>query len=618
MRRYKMLMLLAALMLPVAGAHAKPTTFVTNLLGANEIPSNSSPATGSATVVLDPAANTLRVQVTFTGLTSPTMMAHIHCCLASLFANANVGVATTVPAFPGFPLGVMSGTYDHVLDLTSASSYNPGFVNLQGGTVAGARTALINGIQNGETYLNIHTTMFPGGEIRGLLAASPTPAQLSLLTTIPINGTSTSPTTKLYSFDISWVDPTPFAGHPNGLYYLADRSNAALDVIDIATETLFGQIGGNGMGQANFKGDTGVTRTSGPDGVVAAYPCIFAGDGDSRLLSFNGAADFTKVVTALNTGGQFRVDEMAIDPAPGQPTGLVIAANNAEDPTLPGGQSPFSTIATYNKTTCALSNPIKTTFSTLPGGHTNTNGIEQPVWDPMTQRFYISLPEIDAVPPLAGGSGITGAVARVTTGGVIETIYPINYCQPAGLTVGPNGNLLVGCNSVFDNSGKKCTAVVPSPNPESAALETNEAQGAPATCSGGTAYPQVAICNPGQGCTGNSLQSVFGVGGGDEVWFNSGDGNYYVTAGNNPIGPTFGVVNSSTNTLTQLVPTVPPVPATAPATPPGHSAGTAHSIAASAAKNHVYLPLPANNNYTAPPAGTPACVQGCVAVFSAQ
>ena len=184
----------------------------------------------------------------------------------------------------------------------------------------------------------------------------------------------------------------------------------------------------------------------------------------------------------------------------------------------------------------------------------NTNGIEQPVWEPMTQRFYVSLPEIDGP---GDGTGITGAVARVTTGGVIETIYPINYCQPAGLTLGPNGNLLVGCNSVFDNSGKKCTAVVPAPSPTTGTA-AQMAPAKPATCTGGTAYPQVAICNPGQGCTGNSLQSVFGVGGGDEVWFNSGDGNYYVTAGNNPIGPTFGVVNSSTNTLTQLVPTLPP------------------------------------------------------------
>jgi len=125
----------------------------------------------------------------------------------------------------------------------------------------------------------------------------------------------------------------------------------------------------------------------------------------------------------------------------------------------------------------------------------------------------------------------------------------------------------------------------------------------------------VAICNPGAGCTGNSLRSVFGVGGGDEVWFNGGtDNNYYVTAQNNPIGPTFGVVNSSTNTLIQLIPTLPPQAAVSGVQP----IGTVHSVAASAANNHVYVPLPANNNYTAPPAGTPACVQGCVAVFSAQ
>src|ERR1700674_411055 len=260
MRRYKMLMLMAALMLPAAGTYAKPTTFVTTLTPALEVPPAASTATGSATIVLDPAANALAVHVTFSGLTSGTTASHIHCCLDSPFeTGVNILVATTTPTFSGFPLGVTSGTYDRVLDLTLASSYNPAFVTAEGGTVAKAEAALINGIQNGETYLNVHTTNFPGGEIRGFLVASPTPAKLSLLMTIPINGTTARPTTKLFSFDISFVDPTPIAGHPRGLYYLADRSNAALDVIDIATETLFGQIGGNGMGQANFKGDTGST-----------------------------------------------------------------------------------------------------------------------------------------------------------------------------------------------------------------------------------------------------------------------------------------------------------------------------------------------------------------------
>jgi hypothetical protein len=214
----------------------------------------------------------------------------------------------------------------------------------------------------------------------------------------------------------------------------------------------------------------------------------------------------------------------------------------------------------------------------------------------MTQRFYVSIPEINGP---GDGTGPNGAVARITTSGVVETTYPVNFMQPAGLTVGPNGDLLVGSNSVFDTSGKKCTAVVPSPSPTAA----------PATCTG-IGFPQVAICNPGKGCTGNALVSVPGVGGGGEVWFNSGDGNYYVTAGNDPVGPVFGVVAAVSDVLTQLVPTLTPVPAVTTGAN-RHGAGTVHSVAASAANNHVYVPLPANTSY-------PNCVQGCIGVFSAQ
>ena len=584
MRQYNVLMLVAALVLPAAGTYARPTTFTTNLTQANEVPPTGSTATGSATIVLDPAANTLGVHATFSGLTSNTVMAHIHCCLPSLFTSGvNVGVATTVPAFPGFPLGVKSGTYDGVLDLTSASSYNPAFVTLQGGTIAGARAALIKGIQNGETYFNIHTTNFPSGEIRGFLAASPTPAQISLLKTIPIKGTAAKPTTQMFTFDISFVD------NSNGLYYLADRSNAAIDVVDTTgaftgtPDTLFGQIGGPAVG---FQGDTGNNNTSGPDGVAAFFPCIFAGDGNSRVVSFNGAVNFTVPVNSLNTGGAFRADEIAFDPK----DRLLLAINNADDP-------PFGTLINVSSD-CVLSKP-KTIFFNSANGVNATNGAEQPVWEPMTQRFYVSIPEINGP---GNGTGPNGGVAQINTSGVIEKVYPINFMQPAGLTVGPNGDLLVGSNSVFDTSGKKCTAVVPSPNP------AGTPAGAPATCTG-IGFPQVAICNPGRGCTGNALVSVPGVGGGDEVFYNSGDGNYYVTAGNDPVGPVFGVVASVANTLTQLVPTLPPVPATNPATPPGHSAGTVHSIAASAANNQVYVPLPANTSY-------PNCTQGCIAVFS--
>jgi hypothetical protein len=165
----------AAMMLPAPAANAIPMTFTATLAGANEGPPVASPGTGLATVILDAAAQTLQINVTFSGLTSNTVAAHIHCCAP---LGTNVGVATTVPAFPGFPiqpLGVTSGTYSsQVFDLTQPLIYNPGFVTLQGG-LAQAEAALIAGIQTGQSYLNIHTVNFGGGEIRGQLAPVPGP-----------------------------------------------------------------------------------------------------------------------------------------------------------------------------------------------------------------------------------------------------------------------------------------------------------------------------------------------------------------------------------------------------------------------------------------------------------
>ena len=168
-----------ALTLPPSVANATPITFVAHLTQALEVPPSGSPGTGTATVVLDTAANTMQVDVTFSGLEAGTTASHIHCCLASPFlTGVNVGVATTTPTFTGFPLGVTSGTYSHLFDLTLASSYNPAF---DGATPAAQEATLVAGIEAGETYLNIHTTMFPGGEIRGFLVPAPEPSSLVLL-----------------------------------------------------------------------------------------------------------------------------------------------------------------------------------------------------------------------------------------------------------------------------------------------------------------------------------------------------------------------------------------------------------------------------------------------------
>jgi CHRD domain len=168
-----LVMLAAALMLPAPAANAIPMTFTADLTAANEVqtPPVVSPGTGLATIVLDPTAQTLTVSATFSDLTSITNAAHIHCCAP---VGANAGVATTVPAFAGFPLGVTSGTYGPMtFDLTQPLIYNPAFVSMFAGGLPQAEATLIAGIQNEMTYFNIHTDNFPAGEIRGQLVPGP-------------------------------------------------------------------------------------------------------------------------------------------------------------------------------------------------------------------------------------------------------------------------------------------------------------------------------------------------------------------------------------------------------------------------------------------------------------
>lgn len=161
------------------GVHATTITYAATLAGPNESPPNASPGTGYAVVYYDDIAHTLQVNVTFQDLLGTTTASHIHCCTATPFTGT-AGVATQVPTFPGFPLGVTSGSYTSaVFDLTLGSSWNPAFVTASG-SIANAEARLAAGLASGSTYLNIHTNVVQGGEIRGFLRV-PEPGTLALL-----------------------------------------------------------------------------------------------------------------------------------------------------------------------------------------------------------------------------------------------------------------------------------------------------------------------------------------------------------------------------------------------------------------------------------------------------
>jgi hypothetical protein len=131
-------------------AAAAVFVFTGALSGADQVPPVVSTTTGSYTATLDDVANSLALNLSFSGLTGgPASAAHIHCCI-----DANGNAPVVIP-FTGFPNAV-SGTYSN--------------------TFLGISPTNVAGIEAGLSYINIHDATFPGGEIRSqLMAAMPEP-----------------------------------------------------------------------------------------------------------------------------------------------------------------------------------------------------------------------------------------------------------------------------------------------------------------------------------------------------------------------------------------------------------------------------------------------------------
>src|SRR5207253_6221825 len=113
----------------------------------------------------------------------------------------------------------------------------------------------------------------------------------------------------------------------------------------------------------------------------------------------------------------------------------------------------FATLIGVDKASGKLSLRQRITFDTAHVGFQATNGAEQPVWNRRMHAFFLSVPEIDCTDAASGcgGGGANGAVVRIDprSRGGVDAVYPVPLCQPAGLTIGPDESLLVGCSVAF-------------------------------------------------------------------------------------------------------------------------------------------------------------------------
>jgi|GEM_PF-440991 len=368
------------------------------------------------------------------------------------------------------------------------------------------------------------------------------------------------PGAPLVSFDISFVDP--------GLnqYFLADRSNSSIDIIDVNSFHVRQIIP---PAPNNFVGNTGVSTTSGPNGVLTLSargpddfwtddvdgrhftPQIWAGDGNStvKIIDYKSG----NVLNVVNTGGSQRADELCFDPK----DDVVMIANDG-DPDL---------FVTFISTTGnnAILGKIKFDGTDANGMFLHsTGGIEQCQWNSRDGFIYLNIPSTTLhsqgdtvrIDPVA-----MKVVADFAAGSVADN------CQPAGMALGPQAlfspgmSLLLGCG----------------PNTNNVSLVMNASNG--------------------------STVEIPGNSGADEVWYNPNDGHYFLGEGNNPTGHQLGIVDSLSNQPDQNV------------------IGTgvsSHSVAADPQHNNVFVPIRGTGGGSTFCGSTaPAQAQGCVAIFSA-
>jgi hypothetical protein len=394
---------------------------------------------------------------------------------------------------------------------------------------------------------------------------------LTLIGVVPVPGNP------IISADIAWVDPG------TERYYLADRSNAGVDIIDVETDFYAARVGGM-VGVVGAADGTTKNNGSGPNGVVVTPSRrLWAGDGNDTLVVADvdpDSATYLSILHSINladmvkTSPSFcddgtanghwcgRADEIGYDP---RHHVILIATPGPLSPNVLGcatasGHCPAEPYAKLVSADPPYSVLHEISFK-------NAGGLEQPLWDPGLNRFWLTVP---------GATGFNPTIARINSNtGLVDKTITLDCValggtgsSITGIALAPSQHLLVSaCGFPIDVNAisGKCKLITSK------------------------------------------------VGGGDEVWYNSGDGHFYVTGRDAANVQQLGVIDAQDDSLDQLVPaSTGPAPLTSGRNP-----------AAFAENNRVFVDTPVTANIVAGKnADDSLCAKfgvigrGCIAVYA--
>ncbi len=185
--------------------------FEGTLSGVVEVPANASAGTGSVEVTL--AGDVLQLAGSFSGLTGDYTMSHIH--RGAVGNNGGVAFALTADDVAG-----EWSAFDNIFDLTATD---------------------IDELNNGELYVNLHTSEFPAGEIRAQILASPNAAPTASAITAPADGAEIT---------VTGTPDTPFV--PTWAAATDEDGDAIAYVWQLAVDTDFNTL----LVNASTGGDT--------------------------------------------------------------------------------------------------------------------------------------------------------------------------------------------------------------------------------------------------------------------------------------------------------------------------------------------------------------------------